>query len=1326
MFPQPSDEMTHPPLAASHELERQLSRWSPQQLQACLDQSLPLLQWMLDPITEGFFLLEVKPRPGSSDPGFDFDLILYNRAAARILGIPAGTEIRQPIQNCLPASVLPVLQLQARRCCQLGSPLSYRQPPATQDQNGITGVLFRLTPLLGTSDVPLYLIGSSPKPLSTEPEILESLDMGSQISPIDSQLGTSTHSDGDLFQHAPLAIAVTSIDGRFLQVNPAFCALLGYAPEDLIGSSFIDITHPEDLDAELQLGKQLLRQSDPACVQLEKRYITRQGQSIHVLIQSTLIRDGEGRPTHVVGQVVDITARKQAELRLQQQNDYLAALHEISLDLMDRRRLADLLDTVVTRVSFLMGAWEGFILLVDQELDCLELHVKVGGPPHGLGFRLQRGEGLAGQVWQQEKTVVVEDYRDWQGRSPQIQETRKGPIAGTPLWVDQQIVGVIGVARQGEESPFTPEEILVLQRFAQLASIALDNQQLYLSAQQEIEERLRMEMALVHQKEQLALTLSSIGDGVIVTDPTGMITLFNSAAEQLTEWRQQDALHQPLAQIFTLVHAKNRQPLEDPVSRALREDRIVGLADQSLLITKTGRERFISASTSPIHRDTGEVSSIVIAFRDVTKHKRTEEALRQSEARTKAILDSVPDLMFHLDSQGIVLDFNGDPQEIDRSRTEILGCHFQDLFPPEIAECSAQGIASTLQTGQIQVQEYQLDLTRGLQYFEARIVICGEQEVLIILQNITLRKQSELQYQQQVEREKLLASISLRIRRSLNLGEILQTTTEEIRYLLQVDRVLVYQLQPNGDGWVIAEAVTPIRPKALGRVVQHQWFGSLGQWYRQGRSRVISDLGQQDLTPHLQEYLVKQLQVKAHLAVPIFQSRGLWGLLVAHSCHEARIWQPEEVNLLEKLATQVEIAIQQAQLYQQVQSLNNDLERKVRIRTSQLNKQLGALKLQAQLLDTVQSAVVATNRLGHIIYWNASAQILYNISEEAAMGEVITDAVPFSVEQSRQVVTALQRGECWSGELDVFRGDGSTMTLLVEHSPMRGTDGEILGLIGVSVDISQRKQAEIALKASEEQLQQQMEELQQLNVLKDDFLNTVSHELRTPISNMRMAIHMLKMAIASSEHQDNWQEKTDRYLKILHEECLRESELINDLLDLQRLESGAQSLLYEAIPLQEWIPSITESFQDRAQQRQQTLIVEVDPNLTLVESDRSGLGRIIAELLNNACKYSPPQAHIHLQICPRGAYVLFRVSNTGVELPQSELPHIFDKFYRVPHGDRWKQGGTGLGLALVKRLVEQMEGQIWVESFDQQTRFSFEIPFCAPVSLSPTLESQGT
>lgn len=236
------------------------------------------------------------------------------------------------------------------------------------------------------------------------------------------------------------------------------------------------------------------------------------------------------------------------------------------------------------------------------------------------------------------------------------------------------------------------------------------------------------------------------------------------------------------------------------------------------------------------------------------------------------------------------------------------------------------------------------------------------------------------------------------------------------------------------------------------------------------------------------------------------------------------------------------------------------------------------------------------------------------------------------------------------------------------------------------------------------QLQQKMHELERLNALKDDFLSTVSHELRTPMTNIKLAIHMLKQF-----PQDPRQE---RYLDILGKECIRETELINNLLDLQRLEAGANPVGAEILQLNEWLPTVLEAFKTRIQQRQQTIQVECPGDLPPLSSDRSSLERVLSELLNNACKYTPTQGEIALRVNQNGAgeaKIIFAIANQA-EIPAAELPRIFTKFYRIPDADPWKQGGTGLGLALVQKLVEQLQGQISVESQAGWTTFTVEVP----------------
>ncbi|MEO0736434.1 MAG: ATP-binding protein [Cyanobacteria bacterium J06649_12] len=252
--------------------------------------------------------------------------------------------------------------------------------------------------------------------------------------------------------------------------------------------------------------------------------------------------------------------------------------------------------------------------------------------------------------------------------------------------------------------------------------------------------------------------------------------------------------------------------------------------------------------------------------------------------------------------------------------------------------------------------------------------------------------------------------------------------------------------------------------------------------------------------------------------------------------------------------------------------------------------------------------------------------------------------------------------------------------------------------------------------------QTQVRELEQVNNLKDDFLSTVSHELRTPVTSMRVALQLLGVTLTQElgleqelTKPNAEQGRIARYYRILKEECEREISLINDLLDLQRLDVGNHDLALQQINLDDWLPALVSSFQERATSRQQQLKVSIARNIPGLRSDLSSLDRIWAELLNNACKYTPPGGDISLSVERSDANTLkFALVNTGVEIPQGELPRIFDKFYRVPSADPWKQGGTGLGLALVQKLVHHIDGVIKVTSGDNRTCFTIEMPLsCA-------------
>ncbi|MGB3614116.1 MAG: PAS domain-containing sensor histidine kinase [Elainellaceae cyanobacterium] len=240
-----------------------------------------------------------------------------------------------------------------------------------------------------------------------------------------------------------------------------------------------------------------------------------------------------------------------------------------------------------------------------------------------------------------------------------------------------------------------------------------------------------------------------------------------------------------------------------------------------------------------------------------------------------------------------------------------------------------------------------------------------------------------------------------------------------------------------------------------------------------------------------------------------------------------------------------------------------------------------------------------------------------------------------------------------------------------------------------------------------QQAQDQVKSLETMGDLKDDFLNTVSHELRTPVTNIKMTAEMLDLALATQQITDT---RVSRYIKILHAEAQREMELINDLLDLQRLDAGMQTLNLKYLEIASWLTRIFDSFRERAEENQQQLHVNILTEVTHIASDESSLKRIIAELVNNACKYTPPHESIAIEGRIGFAGLTLSVCNSGVEIPVQEQERIFEKFYRIRGSDRRKQGGTGLGLSLVKQLAQHMGGDICLVSGNGLTSFTLSLP----------------
>lgn len=626
-----------------------------------------------------------------------------------------------------------------------------------------------------------------------------------------------------------------------------------------------------------------------------------------------------------------------------------------------------------------------------------------------------------------------------------------------------------------------------------------------------------------------------------------------------------------------------------------------------------------------------------------------------------------------------------------------------------------------------------------------------------------------LELQQQTERERLVSKIMGRIHQSLDLQEILNTTVADVRHLLQTDRVIIFRFEANWSGIVEVESVDEGWSSILGLTIKDPCFQAVYEDSSQWKlSWAIENTNTGDLTQCYAD-LLSQFQVKANLVLPIIQGDKLWGLLIAHHCRSPRTWQPLEVELLKELATQAAIAIQQSELYHQVQMLNANLEQQVKERTQQLEQSLdfaAVLKRisdrirdsldERQILQTAVRELVSALKVDYCcaaLYTPArtTAIIQYEFTHaelESAIGQVLEVADTPKVHHqllSGKYFEAYDNGRVGylqaseTGDLacpplferfaakllcPIFLDPASCESSLDPGAP--GACGVDPGAIGYLAVIDQTyhvftdteiklvkqvaNQCAIAIRQARlyQASQAQVEALEKLNRLKDDFLSTISHELRTPVASMKMAIQMLNLSLNQGGSTPS--EKTVHYLNILNAQCEQEIGLINDLLDLQRLEAGTRSLKPTQIQLQDWLNQNLQPFQERSKTQQQRLQVNLAPNLPLLRCDLSCLERILTELLDNACKYSPSEATIRLNVWTQAETLYLSVSNSGVEIPAAEIPYVFDRFYRVPSQDPWKQKGTGLGLALVKKLVSHLNGSIQLRSNSKTTCFTVGIP----------------
>lgn len=434
----------------------------------------------------------------------------------------------------------------------------------------------------------------------------------------------------DLVQEVDAIVWESDADTwRFSFVSKRAEAILGYPVERWVTEPdfWVAHIHPDDRARAVQLRRTATVEGRDH--EFEYRAMAADGRAIWLRDIVQVVKDAEGRPRKLRGLMVDVTGLKRAEETLRRQNEYLAALHETTLAVMNRLEVEDLLQAVVGRAGTLVGTCHGYLSLVDDGTGELEVQVGTGVFADWVRFRLRPGEGLAGKVLLSGEPLVVDDYDRWAGRSPACPPGIFRGAAGVPLTSGRQVVGVLGVAHLDEGRTFTDEDVAVLSAFARLASIALDNARLYTAAHQELAERKRAEEALRRAEATYRQLFNDVPVGLYRTTPAGDILDVNPAAATILGYPDRRSLLATNAATLYL-RTDDRARWKE-----LMEREGVVRNFEAEFRRPDGTVIWVRDSARAIRDESGRVLHYEGSLEDVTERRQAEEHLARAWQRER-------------------------------------------------------------------------------------------------------------------------------------------------------------------------------------------------------------------------------------------------------------------------------------------------------------------------------------------------------------------------------------------------------------------------------------------------------------------------------------------------------------------------------------------------------------------------------------------------------------------------------------------------------------------------------------------------------------------
>ncbi|MBN2635144.1 MAG: PAS domain S-box protein [Prolixibacteraceae bacterium] len=369
------------------------------------------------------------------------------------------------------------------------------------------------------------------------------------------------------------------------------------------------------------------------------------------------------------------------------------------------------------------------------------------------------------------------------------------------------------------------------------------------------------------------------------------------------------------------------------------------------------------------------------------------------------------------------------------------------------------------------------------------------------------------------------------------------------------------------------------------------------------------------------------------------------------------------------------------------------------------------IKFQADLINNVGQAVIATNLQGKVTYWNKAAEKIYGWSSAEAIGQNIVDLTPAlqTNKQAVDIMKNLSTGKTWAGEFYVKRKDGSSFPAFVTDAPILDEKGRLTGIIGISSDITESKNAEKELIKAKEKAEES-------DRLKSAFLANMSHEIRTPMNGILGFAELLRTADLSGEEQQ-------KFIDIIGKSSIRLLNIINDIISISKIESNQIELTFSDVNVNSITKDIQSFFKTESEKKKIIITFknELPTNEAIVKTDSDMLYAILTNLVKNAIKFTQTGS-IELGYKKKERFLEFYVTDSGAGVQKEQKEIIFERFRQGSESFKRNYEGAGLGLSISKAYVEMLGGKIWVENnadllsvngnpVNNGSTFYFTIPF---------------